>query len=365
MIFTSLKLATLAALVPHVLAAPAPIPIPEPILKRDGPVFNASLPNVTIYATGGTIAGSAGSSSAVIGYKAGSIGVDALIEAVPAMLDVANIKGVQVANVASDNIDQEHLLNMTRQIQADLDNPYTAGVVVTHGTDTLEETAYWLALTVKSEKPIVVVGAMRPATAISADGPVNLLASVTLAASPEGRGRGSMVVLNDRIASGIYVTKTNANSIDTFKATEQGYLGYFSNIQPKFFYPPALPVGWRYFNVSAAEALPRVDIHYGHQGLAPSLVTASVDQGAKGIVLAGMGAGGWTSKGAETVGWAAGNGTLVVTSHRSQDGIVPNSGSEGGEISANFLNPQKARILLQLCINAGFDFKTAQSVFEI
>lgn len=181
--------------------------------------FNASLPNITIFAAGGTIAGSASSDTATIGYQAGALGIQTLIDAVPSMLNISNIKGVQVTNVASDNITPAILLNMTKQIQAELDSPYCQGVVVTHGTDSLEETAFFLALTVRTEKPIVIVGAMRPATAISADGPENLLASVTLAASPDALGRGPMVVLNDRIGPAYHVTKTNANQLDTL----QGY----------------------------------------------------------------------------------------------------------------------------------------------
>jgi L-asparaginase len=359
--FSNIKLAALASVVPSVLAAPfAPLPN---LLPRAEAIFNASLPNITIFATGGTIAGSASSNTATIGYQAGSIGIQTLINAVPSMLNISNIKGVQVANIGSPNITPAILLNITKQIQAELDSPYCQGVVVTHGTDTLEETAFFLALTVRTEKPIVIVGAMRPATAISADGPENLLASVTLAASRDALGRGPMVVLNDRIASAYYVTKSNANQLDTFKAPEQGYLGYFINIKPKFYFPPSLPLGRQYFDVTHTDVLPLVDIHYGHQGLNPALITASVQSGAKGIVLAGMGAGGWTTPGSATVAEAIGNGTIVVNSHRSQDGIVPYMNSQTG-IASGLLNPQKSRILLQLAINAGYDYNTTQEIFE-
>jgi L-asparaginase len=156
--------------------------------------------------------------------------------------------------------------------------------------------------------------------------------------------------------------QTPTNSIP-FKATEEDYLGYFIDIKPVFYFPPSLPLDRQYFNVMGTEVLPMVDIYYGHQGLNPALVTASVQTGAKGIVLAGMGAGGWTDAGMATVIEAIGNGTIVVDSHRTQDGIVPNSNSPDG-ISSGLLNPQKSRIMLQLAINAGYDYNTTQGIFE-
>ncbi len=150
-------------------------------------------------------------------------------------------------------------------------------MVVTHGTDTLEETAYVLALRVNTTNPIVVVGAMRPATVISADGPENLLPAVALAATPEVEGRGPMVGLNDRIASAYYVTKSKDNQLDTFKAPEQGHIGYFTNVKPMFYYLASLPLGHHYFNISTSTTLSLVDIHYGHQFVNPALITALVN----------------------------------------------------------------------------------------
>lgn len=291
------------------------------------------------------------------------MGVQVLIDAVPSILNVSNVNGVQVANVDSDNITPAILLNLTQQINTALASPYIQGVVVTHGTDTLEETAFFLSQTVRSEKPVVIVGAMRPATAISADGPINLLEAVTLAASSKAIGRGTMIVLNDRIQSAYYTTKTNANLLDTFKAVEQGNLGYFENIKPKFYYAPSLPLGQQYFDLANTSVLPQVDIAYGYQGLAPSTVTNMVSAGAKGIVLAGMGAGGWTTPGARAVNEAAGNGTFIVYSRRTQDGTVEAT-SSANSIGGGLLNPQKARILLQLCINAGYSMESTKSVFE-
>ncbi|KAK2059571.1 L-asparaginase, partial [Colletotrichum caudatum] len=345
--------------------APAPLPAYNLLSTRETH-FNASLPNVTIFATGGTIAGSAASNAHTAGYEAGTLGVDVLIDAVPELWNVSNVRGVQVANVDSSEITPGILLNLTRLVQEALDDPHCQGAVVTHGTDSLEETAFFLQLAVRSDKPVVVVGAMRPATAISADGPINLLGAVTLAGSPDARGRGAMVVLNDRVASAFYATKTHANSLDTFKAAEQGYLGFFLDIKPVFYYPAALPLGHRYFNVSAAAAaggLPQVDILFGHQALNPALAAAAVASGARGLVLAGMGAGSWTDPGQEILKRLAENGTHVVHSSRTMGGFVDVGGTPN-TYGGWSLNPQKARIMLQLGLYAGYNSTQLATLFK-
>ncbi|CAG7920576.1 unnamed protein product [Penicillium olsonii] len=345
------------------VAAPTVPTIPHHLFTRDTH-FNSSLPNITIFATGGTIAGSAASNTATTGYTAGALGVDILIDAVPELWNISNVKGVQVANVDSGSITPEILLNLTSMIQKALDDPYCQGAVVTHGTDTLEESAFFLDQTIKSDKPVVVVGAMRPATAISADGPMNLLEAVTLAGTPEARGRGTMVVLNDRIGSAFYMTKTHSNALDTFKAYEQGYLGYFLDVKPLFYYPAVLPVGHAYFNVSGATELPEVDILFGHQALNPKLARSAVESGAKGLVLAGMGAGGWTSAGTDEIEkLVKEHGTQVVVSSRTMGGFVQEDGS-GNMYGGQDLNPQKARIMLQLALSAGYDSKKLAALFS-
>ncbi|KAL7619709.1 hypothetical protein AAE478_010251 [Parahypoxylon ruwenzoriense] len=345
------------------LGSPVPLPVGFHLSVREDRPLNASLPNVTIFATGGTIAGSASSSDQTTGYRAGALGVEILIDAVPQLWNVSNVRGVQVANVGSPSITPEILLNLTRQVQAELDSPYCQGVVVTHGTDTLEESSFFLDLTTRSEKPVVFVGAMRPATAISADGPINLLEAVTLAADPDARGRGTMIILNDRISNAFFTTKSNANSLDTFRAAEQGFLGFFINIKPKFYFAPSLPRGRPYFDVTNATTLPQVDILYGHQALNPTLASAAVASGAKGLVLAGMGAGGWTSPGGAVIQEVVEhNGTAVVYSRRSMDGYVGPRGSIG--YGGGFLNPQKARIMLQLALNAGYESAQLETLFE-
>ncbi|KAI0886647.1 L-asparaginase [Annulohypoxylon maeteangense] len=363
----SFKFLSLVCTASYALGSPLP-PLAEPILavRANTVTYNASLPNVTIFATGGTIAGAASSSGQTTGYQAGAVGIAALLEAVPEIVNISNVQGVQVASVGSESITPSILLNLTQLIQKELDSPYCQGVVITHGTDTLEESAFFLDLTIRSEKPVVFVGAMRPSTAISADGPINLLEAVTLAADPAAKGRGAMIVLNDRIANAYFTTKTNANALDTFKATEQGFLGFFINIKPKFYYHPALPLDKPYFDLSGVKSgaeLPQVDIIYGYQALNPAIATAAVASGAKGLVLAGMGAGGWTDGGNDAIeALIKTNKTPVIYSRRTMDGYVEPTGSFG--IGGGFLNPQKARIMLQLALHAGYGEAQLKTIFE-
>ncbi|KAI1459699.1 L-asparaginase [Annulohypoxylon moriforme] len=363
----SFKFLSLVSAASYALGSPLPLPAGSLLtVREDAVTYNASLPNVTIFATGGTIAGSASSSGQTTGYQAGAVGIATLLEAVPEIVNISNVQGVQVANVGSEGITPAILLNLTQLVQKELDSPYCQGVVITHGTDTLEESAFFLDLTIRSEKPVVFVGAMRPSTAISADGPINLLEAVTLAADPAAKGRGAMIVLNDRIANAFFTTKTNANALDTFKATEQGFLGFFINIKPKFYYHPALPLDKPYFDLSGvknATELPQVDILYGYQALNPALATAAVSSGAKGLVLAGMGAGGWTDDGNDVIDeLIKTNGTPVIYSRRTMDGYVEPTGTYG--IGGGFLNPQKARIMLQLALHAGYGEDQLKTIFE-
>ena len=198
-------LAALLALggIPAALSAPLSSPLPADLHTRQLPStpdysspINASLPNITVFTTGGTIASQGSTSTQTIGYSVG-LGLKQLVEAVPEVLNVSNIYGYGVSNVASGNVNQTVLLNLTKLINRELAKPEISGVVVTHGTDSLEETAFFLDMTVQSTKPVVVVGAMRPATALSADGPLNLFQAVTLATSKNARGRGAMITLNE------------------------------------------------------------------------------------------------------------------------------------------------------------------------
>ncbi|KAL6922709.1 hypothetical protein ACHAP8_011433 [Fusarium lateritium] len=361
-----LAIATLAG--SAALASPVPEPQTPQLIPRavgDFECFNASLPNITIFATGGTIAGEAGSADQTTGYQAGALGIQALIDAVPQLCNVSNVRGVQIANVDSGDVNSTILTTLSHRIQADLDNPHIQGVVVTHGTDTLEESSFFLDLTVQSEKPVVIVGSMRPATAISADGPINLLSAVRLAGSKSAKNRGTMIVLNDKIASARYTVKSHANSVQTFIAEDQGYLGAFENIQPVFWYPASRPLGHHYFNISTSspkKALPQVDVLYGHQEADPELFQAAIDSGAQGIVLAGLGAGGWPEEAAEEIKKVLNETDIpVVVSRRTAWGYV---GERPFGIGAGYLNPSKARIQLQLALEKKLSVEEIQDVFE-
>ena len=328
---------------------------------------NTTLPNVTIFATGGTIASGSSNLHDTSTYQIGSLGFQKLIDAVPNLTTISNIRGVQVANVGSHDVRAELLVRLAQQIQRELDNTSTQGVVVTHGTDTLEETAFFLDLTIKSEKPIVVVGAMRPATAISADGPMNLLHAVALATDRSARNRGVMIVMNDRIGSARFTTKTNANRVDAFKAVEQGFLGVFANVRPLFFYPPSRALGHRHFDISQKSprtGLPKVDILYGHQELEAGLFRSAVNLGAKGMVLAGVGGGWWPTTAMDEIRQIAREHAVpLIMSRRPQDGYVGGTGS--WPLGCGFLDAARCRIQLQLCLELGLDKEDAlETVFQ-
>ncbi|CAI4620322.1 AMP_1a_G0036670.mRNA.1.CDS.1 [Saccharomyces cerevisiae] len=206
------------------------------------------------FGTGGTIASKGSTSATTAGYSVG-LTVNDLIEAVPSLAEKANLDYLQVSNVGSNSLNYTHLIPLYHGISEALASDDYAGAVVTHGTDTMEETAFFLDLTINSEKPVCIAGAMRPATATSADGPMNLYQAVSIAASEKSLGRGTMITLNDRIASGFWTTKMNANSLDTFRADEQGYLGYFSNDDVEFYYPPVKPNGWQFLTFPTSQTL--------------------------------------------------------------------------------------------------------------
>ena len=225
----------------------------------------AKLPNVVILCTGGTIAGSGATTTTTVGYAAAKIGCDKLVDSVPELKKVANVRGEQIYQIASESITNDNWLNLSKRINQLLAQDDVDGIVVTHGTDTIEETAYFLDLTVKSKKPVVVVGAMRPATAISADGPINLYNAVILAGSKEAVGKGVLVCLNDEINAGREVTKTNTSTADTFRTPDLGMLGYMQDNRPHFYRASTrLNTADTEFDVSDLDKLPQVDIVYAY-----------------------------------------------------------------------------------------------------
>lgn len=293
-----------------------------------------TLPQIKILATGGTIAGTAASATQTTGYKAGDLGIQVLIEAVPQMKEFANV----------------------------------SGIVITHGTDTLEETAYFLNLTVKSKKPVVLVGAMRPATAISADGPMNLLNAVRVAADPQSVGKGVLITMNDVINNARDVTKTNTTNVATFRGGELGALGYIAGGKNYFYKESTRPHTYKSdFDIEKINKLPRVDIIYSHVNADRVLVDAAVAAGAKGIVAAGTGNGSISEREEAGLVDAMKKGVTVVRSARVQNGPTTASVArwqEEGILFSQALNPQKARMLLQLALTKTQDPKKIQEYFD-
>src|SRR6478672_2423069 len=250
------------------------------------------LPNVMVLATGGTIAGTGATSTTTVGYTAATVGVARLIEAVPELKTVATVKGEQVFQIASENMNNDYWLKLAKRVNELLAQDDVDGIVITHGTDTIEETAYFLNLVVKSRKPVVIVGAMRPSTAISADGPVNLYNATILAASEAAVGKGVLVVLNDQINGAREVTKTNTANADTFRSWELGFLGYMQDNQPHFYRQSTRRhTADTEFDVSKLDTLPAVDIVYGYANMNRTAIDAFVAAGDKGIIHAGVGDG--------------------------------------------------------------------------
>lgn len=326
-------------------------------------------PVVVILATGGTIAGSGVSEVTTIGYKAAVFKVDQLIAAVPSLKNIAEVRGEQIFQIASENITPDHWLKLAKRVNAVLAQTDVSGVVITHGTDTLEETAYFLNLTVKSDKPVVVVGSMRPATAISADGPINLYNGVAIAASPASRGKGVLVTLNDRISSAREVTKSNTFTADTFKSPDIGELGYIQLGTPLFY---RLPLRRHTlaseFDLSKIEKLPIVEIYYGFGGSGRDVIDRTVASGTHGIVYAGTGNGSLSDSAKTGLADSVKKGLSVVRSSRTGSGVVTRNGEvqddDYGFVTADNLSPQKARILLMLGMTVTRDPQKLQEMFE-
>ena len=328
-----------------------------------------ALPQIKILATGGTIAG-AQASQKDAGYTSGKFSIDDLIKAVPQLKEVAEISGEQVANIGSQTMNNEVWLKLATRANDLLSSGETDGIVITHGTDTMEETGYFLSLVVKSEKPVVLVGSMRPATAISADGNMNLYNAVSLAANPNAKGRGPLIVLNDEIHYGREVQKMNATQLDTFQSPNRGRAGVMSNGKAFFFNPIVTKhTTQSEFSIDQlkAEDLPRVEVVYSYANLGGDMIEYLVRRGVQGIVLAGVGDGNTTDAALAALQEAAKKGVAVVRSSRTGSGIVDRNvevnDDKLGFIAARELNPQKARVLLMVALTKTKDANKLQEYF--
>lgn len=335
------------------------------------PTQPASLPRVHLVATGGTISNRDG----------GRLTADELVASLPGVERHARVTAEQFANVASSSLTLAQWLALSRRVGELLAaDPALAGIVVTSGTDTLEETAFFLHLTVRDPRPVVVVGSMRNPSTLGYEGAANLLEGIRVAADPASRDRGALVVMNDEINSARTVTKTDALRLQTFRSRDQGLLGvvdrdrvvYFSHIDRRHNARVE-------FDVTRIAELPRVDVLMVYQGAPGDLIKAAVDAGARGIVMATAGAGALSGTQGEGVAYAVEKGVFVVTSTRTGGGrIAPPRGNIASRaagadeaqqrrwrftIAAEDHTPVKARILLMLALAKTSDRDEIQRMF--
>lgn len=324
-------------------------------------------PKIRILATGGTIAG-AGESAVAGEYAAARLPIEALLEAVPEAGGIAELSGEQLAQIASQAVTPALWLKLARRVNELLAAATVDGIVITHGTDTMEETAYFLHLTVHSDRPVVLVGAMRPATAISADGPANLYNAITLAAHPGARGKGVLLAMNETILGARDVTKSNTTNVATFRAQDTGPMGMVANGRVSFYSGPVRAhTSASEFQVDDRERLPPVEILYGYAGDNSAQVGAAVQAGAQGIVFAGVGNGNLNPAVEQALAQARAQGVAVVRGTRTGSGRVTTGAevddSQYGFVVADDLSPQQARVLLMLALTRTRDPQRLQEMF--
>ncbi|MRX68627.1 L-asparaginase [Flavobacterium resistens] len=330
-------------------------------------MFGQAKPKVLILATGGTIAGAA-KSGVQSGYTSGQVTIDAMVNAVPDALKLADIKGEQIANVGSQDMSFEIMMKVANRINELASSKDVDGFVITHGTDTMEETAYFLNLVVKTDKPVVLVGSMRPSTAISADGPLNLYNAIAVAADPNAKGHGVLLVMNDWIHSAQSLTKVSTTAVQTFMSPIRGLIGTTAYGVNDFYHYPDQKFGkTSEFDVKGVTSFPRVDIIYADADMKPDLIDASIEKGAKGIVIAGVGNGNMNKASLDACARASKKGIIVVRSTRVATGIVGRNvecnDDELGLIASYGLNPQKARILLTVALLKPRKLDELQKIF--
>jgi L-asparaginase len=326
------------------------------------------LPNVMVLATGGTIAGAA-ASDVQAGYTSGQLGVDQLIAAVPQAKKIAMLKGEQISNIGSQDMNDEVWLKLAKRVNELAAMNNVKGIVITHGTDTIEETSYFLNLVAKTDKPIVLTGSMRPATALSADGPLNFFNAVAVAASPESVGRGVLVVLNDWVHGAASLTKTSTTAVQTFMSPLSGLVGTVNYGKIEY---NRNPVGRHTskseFSLNGVTALPRVDIIMAHENMDGALIDAAVASGAKGIVIAGVGNGNLTESALKALAAQAAKGIVCVRASRVAVGRVDRNvevdDNKLGLVASQDKNPQKARVLLRLALLQQRTPADVQRIFE-
>lgn len=331
-------------------------------------VVSARKPAVYILATGGTIAGE-GVSATQTNYTAGKVGIDALLKAVPQVNDIADVTGEQIVNIGSQDMNDEVWLLLANRVNELLAMPQVDGIVITHGTDTMEETAFFLNLTVKSTKPVILTGAMRSSTAMSADGPLNLYNAVVAAASAESHNKGVMIAMNGLLLGASGTLKMNTVSVETFQSPNAGALGYIFNGQV-FYQNQSLKKHTvnSDFDVRGLKELPKVGIVYSYSNIEADMVEPMLTNGYKGIIHAGVGNGNIHRNVFPVLEKAVRQGIVVVRSSRVPEGPTTLDAevddSKYHFVASQGLNPQKARVLLMLALTRTDNWNSIQEYFN-
>jgi len=326
-----------------------------------------ALPNVVILATGGTIAGAGASAVNSATYAAAKVGVEKLIAGLPELAKVANVRGEQVFQVASESLTNDNLMTLAKRVSALSKQSDVDGIVITHGTDTLEETAYFLTLTVHTNKPIVVVGSMRPGTALSADGALNLYDAVNVAGSKDAMGKGVLVTMGDNIDTGRDVSK-NVNIKTSAFSSQWGPLGMIVEGKNYWFRAPVKRHTTNSeFNIDTITALPPVEIAMGYEGVSSVAIDAIAKSGAKALIHGGTGNGSVADRIVPNLQKARTDGVVVIRSSRVPDGFVIRNAEQPDDkydwVVAHDLRPQKARILAMVALTKTNNTKELQRIF--
>lgn len=327
---------------------------------------DAKKPNIRIIGTGGTIAGLGSTSANVSAYQSAVVAVDKLIAAVPEMQNVANVTGEQIFQIGSESYNNERWLKLGKRVAELLRSDDIDGVVITHGTDTIEETGYFLNLTLKSEKPVVIVGSMRPGSAMSADGPLNIYNAVIVAADKNSAGKGTLVVMNDEIHSARDVTKSNTVKVETFRSL-YGPLGTVIEGKPRYYRLPCRPhTTQTEFDIDKIGTLPEIGIVYAHGNMSRVPYDAFAAAGVKAIIHMGTGSGSIADYMAPVLKEIRSKGIIIVRASRTGSGIVVRNGEANDDeldyIVTDDQNPAKARILLSLALLKTSDTKALQQI---
>lgn len=334
---------------------------PQGMLPPDNAAMK--LPQIALIGTGGTIAGAAAHAASTTRYQPASLGIEAVAQSVPELQARYRLTLFQPLQLGSYDVTPVHWLALHQVVTQALSDPQTCGAVITHGTDTLEETATFLSLSIASNKPVVVIGAMRPATAHSADGPANVLDACTVAAHPQSAGRGALVVMNGRIHSGMWVTKRHVSSIEAFDSPLAGALGEVADQSVRWFAPahrsPVIPG-------ALPAVLPRVDIAVSYAGADDGVLRALVAAGARGIVHAGLGNANAPEGSRAFLRSLPAQGVALVRCARWIPGTVTRNSSMFdddalGLLTAGTLPPHKARIALMLGLSQGMGTAALQA----